>query len=64
MVWDSAEAITRINCGVRERVVLVEENSRLVSTMSGRGYVLETGRITLAGPATDLLDNDHARRAY
>lgn len=64
MVWDSAEAITRINCGVRVPVVLVEENPCLVLKMSERGYGVEIGRVILAGPATDLLDNDHARRAY
>jgi branched-chain amino acid transport system ATP-binding protein len=29
-----------------------------------RGYVLETGRVTLAGSAADLLNNPEVRRAY
>ena len=32
--------------------------------MPARGYVMETGRIVLAGPAADLLADDHVRRAY
>jgi branched-chain amino acid transport system ATP-binding protein len=32
--------------------------------MADRGYVMETGRIVLEGPARALLDDDHVRRAY
>ena len=32
--------------------------------MADRGYVMETGRIVLQGPAAELLTNDHVRRAY
>lgn len=63
MVWDSAEAITRINCGGRVRVVLVEENPRLVLKMSERGYGIEIGRVFLSGTCHRSRDNDHARRA-
>lgn len=55
MVWDSAEAITCINCGVRVPVVLVEENPCLVLKMSEYGYGVEIGRIILAEPAMDLV---------
>ena len=32
--------------------------------LSRRGYVLENGRIALEGTGTELLDNEHVRRAY
>jgi branched-chain amino acid transport system ATP-binding protein len=32
--------------------------------MADRGYVMETGRIVLHGPARDLLHDDHVRAAY
>jgi branched-chain amino acid transport system ATP-binding protein len=45
-------------------VLMVEQNAYLALQMADRGYVLETGRIALAGAARDLLANDHVRRAY
>jgi branched-chain amino acid transport system ATP-binding protein len=45
-------------------VLMVEQNAYLALQMADRGYVLETGRIVLAGPARDLLADDHVRRAY
>jgi branched-chain amino acid transport system ATP-binding protein len=45
-------------------VLIVEQNAYLALQMADRGYVLETGRIVLAGPARDLLADDHVRRAY
>jgi len=32
--------------------------------MADRGYVMEAGRIVLAGSARELLHNDHVRAAY
>ena len=34
------------------------------SRMADRGYVMETGRVVLAGAGRDLLHDDHVRRAY
>jgi branched-chain amino acid transport system ATP-binding protein len=45
-------------------VLMVEQNAHLALQMADRGYVMETGRIVLAGPARDLTANDHVRRAY
>ena len=45
-------------------VLMVEQNAYAVLRMADRAYVMETGRIVLEGPARDLLDNDHVRRAY
>jgi branched-chain amino acid transport system ATP-binding protein len=45
-------------------VLMVEQNAYLALRMADRGYVMETGRIVLAGPARDLLADDHVRRAY
>jgi branched-chain amino acid transport system ATP-binding protein len=32
--------------------------------LASRAYVMETGRITLEGPAKALMQNDHVKRAY
>ncbi|MBI2157202.1 MAG: ABC transporter ATP-binding protein [Candidatus Rokubacteria bacterium] len=45
-------------------VLMVEQNAYLALRMADRGYVMETGRIVLEGPAAELLANDHVRRAY
>ena len=45
-------------------VLIVEQNAYLALRMADRGYVIETGAIVLAGPARDLMENDHVRRAY
>ncbi len=45
-------------------VLMVEQNAYLALRMADRGYVMETGRIVLAGRAGELLGNDHVRRAY
>lgn len=45
-------------------VLLVEQNARSALKIANRGYVLETGRIILEGPAEDLLANRDVQRAY
>jgi branched-chain amino acid transport system ATP-binding protein len=45
-------------------VLMVEQNAYLALRMADRAYVLETGRVVLAGAAADLMANDHVRRAY
>jgi branched-chain amino acid transport system ATP-binding protein len=45
-------------------VVLVEQNAELALKLARFAYVLETGRVALEGPAHELHDNEHVRRAY
>ncbi|MHB8789496.1 MAG: ABC transporter ATP-binding protein [Desulfobulbaceae bacterium] len=45
-------------------VLLVEQNARAALKIADRGYVLETGKIILQGPADDLLANRDVQRAY
>ena len=45
-------------------VVLVEQNAELALRLARFAYVLETGKIALQGPAHELHDNEHVRRAY
>jgi branched-chain amino acid transport system ATP-binding protein len=45
-------------------VLMVEQNAYLALQMADRAYVMETGRIVLAGAARDLMADDHVRRAY
>jgi branched-chain amino acid transport system ATP-binding protein len=45
-------------------VLLVEQNAHLALQIATRAYVLETGRVALSGPASELLKSDEMRRAY
>jgi branched-chain amino acid transport system ATP-binding protein len=45
-------------------VLLVEQNARSALKMADKGYVIETGRIIVEGPAADLLMNRDVQRAY
>ena len=45
-------------------VMLVEQNAQMALQIAHRGYVLETGHVTLEGPGKDLLSNPKVRSAY
>ncbi len=45
-------------------ILLVEQNAHVALEISNRGYVLETGRVTLTDDASALLRNPHVREAY
>jgi branched-chain amino acid transport system ATP-binding protein len=64
LVREIAAAIETINREDRVSVILVEQNSRMALRISSHAYVLETGRVALAGPSAELVSNDHVRRLY
>ncbi len=45
-------------------VLLVEQNAKKALAISDRAYVLETGRITLSGKASDLINDEKVKKAY
>ncbi len=45
-------------------VILVEQNARMALALSHHAYVIETGDISLTGPAKELLKNDDVKKAY
>ncbi|WP_439535824.1 ABC transporter ATP-binding protein [Methyloversatilis sp.] len=45
-------------------LLLVEQNARLALSLCDRGYVMDSGRITLAAASAELLDNPAVRAAY
>ncbi len=45
-------------------ILLIEQNARLALEIANRGYVMESGTITLSGPATELLADRKVREAY
>lgn len=45
-------------------LILVEQNARLALKLSQRALVLETGRLVLEGPSTEIMHNPHVTAAY
>jgi branched-chain amino acid transport system ATP-binding protein len=45
-------------------ILLVEQNAAMALSVADRAYVLETGRVVLAGPAQEVLENPEVQAAY
>ena len=45
-------------------VLLVEQNAKMALNIANRGYVIETGNITMEGKASDLADDPKVKQAY
>lgn len=58
------EKIVEINKTLGVTILLVEQNANLALSVANYGYVLETGRIILEGPAKELESNPEVRKAY
>ena len=61
------ETIGTMIAGIRDNgatVLLVEQNAALALRLADRAYVLETGHVTLEGPAQELVANPEVHRAY
>ena len=58
------EKIVELNRVRKLTILLVEQNAHRALEISHHGYVLETGRIILAGRAEALRNNDKVRDAY
>jgi branched-chain amino acid transport system ATP-binding protein len=61
------ETIGTMIAGIRDRgatVLLVEQNASLALRLADRAYVLETGSVTLSGPAKALIESPEVHRAY
>jgi branched-chain amino acid transport system ATP-binding protein len=45
-------------------ILFIEQNVRLALSMASRGYILESGRLAIAGPASELIDSPQVRRIF
>ena len=63
MVQKVFETVLAIS-GEGVTILLIEQNAKLALEVSNRGYVMESGTITLSGDARDLLSNPKVREAY
>jgi branched-chain amino acid transport system ATP-binding protein len=61
------QEIAKIVVEIHQRgvpVVLVEQNAELALNIASYAYVMETGRVALEGPARELHEHEHVKRAY
>ena len=63
MVQKVFETVLRVS-GEGVTILLIEQNAKLALEVSNRGYVMESGAITLAGDARTLLHDPAVRAAY
>ena len=56
--------LTAINHDQHVTMLLVEQNAAMALEAADRAYLIETGRVVLAGAAADIKRDDAVRRAY
>ena len=56
--------VIRSVAGAEVPMLLVEQNARLALEAAHRGYVMDSGLITLSGDAKSLLNDPKVREAY
>jgi len=64
LMLDMFDALKEINENEGTTILLVEQNARLALKFASRGYVIESGDLTLEGPSNDLLTNPEVKKAY
>lgn len=57
------EIIQEIN-SLGTTILLVEQNAMMALSIASRAYVLETGKIVLAGDAKELMESEEIKKAY
>ncbi len=45
-------------------ILMVEQNAKMALSISNRAYVLETGKISIAGDTARLMDDPRVKKAY
>jgi len=58
------DVILNLNKNEGTTILLVEQNAHMALKYASRAYVLETGRIVLSGPASEIAQNAMVRQAY
>jgi branched-chain amino acid transport system ATP-binding protein len=56
--------LKEINASRKTTILIVEQNVRLALEMGDRAYILENGRVSGEGKASDLLNSEEVKRAY
>lgn len=58
------EKVVEINHDLGTTILLVEQNANMALQTASYAYVLETGEVTMEGPASELASNEEVQKAY
>ncbi len=64
IVKEIFQIMARINRESGVSMLLVEQNASLALDLAGHAYLLETGRVVMAGPAREIREDENVRRSY
>jgi branched-chain amino acid transport system ATP-binding protein len=64
LVRELFQILRRINEAERVSMLLVEQNAAMALDLADHAYLMETGRIVLAGKSEELKTNDAVRKSY
>ena len=64
LVKEIYSILKQINSEEKTAMLLVEQNARMALSVAGFGYVMESGRVVLDGPAEKLRDNEDVKEFY
>ena len=56
--------LRQVNREMGVAMLVVEQNAALALDLADHAYLLETGRVVMAGPARELREDENIRRAY
>jgi branched-chain amino acid transport system ATP-binding protein len=64
LVTEIFRIIRELNENEGLTVLVVEQNAHIALELAQRAFVLEVGRVALAGPSTELQEHESVRRSY
>jgi branched-chain amino acid transport system ATP-binding protein len=64
VVQEVFSILKQLNEREKVSIFLVEQNAALALDLADHAYLLETGRVVMAGPARELREDENIRRAY
>ncbi len=64
VVREIFDILRRVNATERMSMLIVEQKAELALAIAGQAFLLETGRIVMAGSAAEMRDNERVRSAY
>jgi branched-chain amino acid transport system ATP-binding protein len=64
IVEELFEILRQLNSQLGVAMLIVEQNAALALDLADHAYLLETGRIVMAGPARDIGKDEAVRRSY
>jgi branched-chain amino acid transport system ATP-binding protein len=64
IVRDLFKILGKINREDKVTILVVEQNAQLALELADQAYVIETGRIVMAGPAKEVANNEDVQKSY